>query len=135
MPANNTTNVEIYDENGKYKIGQLYDVKKIDCSINSEEKYNPFTNLRELISKDHTMSFTFGAPIDTEQFLRICGFDSSKMPDRYSIIVSRVTQKRKHKKKRVNKKWLKRYGYTREDNISNGWKIHCNTDGTFEFVK
>lgn len=122
MPTNSTTNVEIYDENGKYKIGQLYDVKKIDYSINSEERYNPFTNLRELISKDHTMSFT-------------CGFDSSKMPDSYSIIISRVIQKRRHKRKRIDKKWLKRYRYTRKDIISNGWKMHCNTDGTFEFVK
>lgn len=34
-----------------------------------------------------------------------------KMPDKYDIDYSIYVQVRKHKKKRINKKWAKRYGY------------------------
>ena len=31
------------------------------------------------------------------------------------IITTRTIQNRKHKKRRINKKWLRRYGYTERD--------------------
>ena len=36
------------------------------------------------------------------------------------IIPARKTQNRTHKKKRINKKWAKRYGYTDYDVIEDG---------------
>lgn len=43
------------------------------------------------------------------------GYDNSKLPSRQSIIMTYykpvIVQARRHKKKRINKKWLKRYGY------------------------
>lgn len=43
-------------------------------------------------------------------------------------------QNRKHRKKRINKKWFKRYGYIQKNKITKGWKLRCNTNGTTEFV-
>ena len=47
----------------------------------------------------------------------------------------KVVQARKHKKKRINKKWLKRYGYKKVIVNSKGWNVKTHTDGTVEFVK
>ena len=44
-------------------------------------------------------------------------------------------QKRKHKKKRINKKWAKRYGYKCVTKTTKGWKLKTYKDGSFEFVK
>ena len=35
------------------------------------------------------------------------------------IVVGTKTQKRKHRKKRINKKWIKRYGYNYSSKLSN----------------
>ena len=42
------------------------------------------------------------------------------------IIPARKTQNRTHKKKRINKKWAKRYGYTYYDVIEDGKILTCN---------
>ena len=59
------------------------------------------------------------------------------LPDvpKYDITYVKVVQARKHRKKRINKKWLKRYGYKQIYVISKGWKMNMRTDGTYEFVK
>ena len=44
-------------------------------------------------------------------------------------------QARTHKKKRINKKWLKRYGYKQISVESKGWKMKADTDGNVEFIK
>ena len=51
----------------------------------------------------------------------------------YTIMV----QARKHKKKRINKKWLKRYGYKQQQMIANGWELgeYNAQTGEVEMVK
>lgn len=53
--------------------------------------------------------------IDGPAFNRLIGFDASPFPDAsgFSLVFSKPyqVQRRKHKKKRINKKWAKRYGY------------------------
>lgn len=51
----------------------------------------------------------------------------------YTIMV----QARKHKKKRINKKWLKRYGYKQQQMIANDWKLgeYNAQTGEVEMVK
>lgn len=45
-------------------------------------------------------------------------------------------QKRRHKKKRINKKWAKKYGYKMIPVVMKGWKIETSCeDNTFTFVK
>lgn len=43
--------------------------------------------------------------------LTILGADFSNTPDQVNILYVKKIQARKHHKKRINKKWLKRYGY------------------------
>jgi len=51
----------------------------------------------------------------------------------YTIMV----QARRHRKKRINKKWLKRYGYKPQQMMSKGWELgEYNTQtGECELVK
>ena len=59
--------------------------------------------------------FTMAAEIDAPAYHRLMGFDASPFPDAtgFSVIFSQPyqVQRRRHKKKRINKKWAKRYGY------------------------
>lgn len=59
-----------------------------------------------------------------------------KFPPMVDLLIPEIVQVRKHKKKRINKKWAKRYGYKQIMRKSKGWKIkiHCE-DNTFELVK
>lgn len=72
---------------------------------------------------------------DIDKLLKIFGVDISRKPDSYTIQYSKNVQVRKHKKKRINKKWIKRYGYKQIWFNSNGWKLKCYKDGIAEFVK
>ena len=51
------------------------------------------------------------------------------------VVPDSKKQNKTHKKKRINKKWAKRYGYKQIVVNSKGWKIKNNTDGSFKFVK
>lgn len=59
--------------------------------------------------------FTMECEIDGPAFNRLVGFEASPFPDAtgFSVIFSKPyqVQRRRHKKKRINKKWAKRYGY------------------------
>ena len=60
----------------------------------------------------------------------------SEFPEKYDIEYTTIVQARKHRKKRINKKWLKKYGYKQVKVRSKGWKIRRYADdGTWEFVK
>ena len=61
--------------------------------------------------------------------------DLSNMPDAYSIQYMRFVQARKHKKKRINKKWIKQYGYKQVLTHCKGWRIEHLTDGSTRFIK
>ncbi len=58
---------------------------------------------------------TLECEIDTPMYNRLIGFDASPFPDAtgFSVVFSSPyqAQRRRHKKKRINKKWAKRYGY------------------------
>lgn len=63
------------------------------------------------------------------------GFDLSNVPDETKLQYIEFIQSKKHKKKRINKKWLKRYGYKQVVSSVKGWnlKSNCKYD-TFEFI-
>lgn len=65
----------------------------------------------------------------------LIGIDVSNAPDKYNFQIIKVKQARKHKKKRINKKWIKRYGYKQILVDCKGWKLETHTDGYYEFVK
>ena len=58
-------------------------------------------------------------------------------PNTFDIQYTVMVQARRHRKKRINKKWLKRYGYKQQQMISNGWKLgeYNAQTGEVEMVK
>lgn len=85
---------------------------------------------------DPTYKLTFNddEPIEKEEFFKILGIDMANMPGAYDVQYMGFIQVRKHKKKRINKKWLKRYGYKQVNYKSKGWKIKSDIDGNVKFV-
>ena len=64
--------------------------------------------------------------------IKILELDIAQMPDSYNIQYIKIVQVRKHKKKRINKKWAKRYGFTISETLKDGetymmdGKLHMN---------
>lgn len=83
---------------------------------------------------DKEVTFTFeSATINEELWERLM---PSEFPEMFDIEYPKIVQTRKHRKKRINKKWLKKYGYKQIMVRSKGWKIRTYADdGTWEFVK
>ena len=55
------------------------------------------------------MNFQFdNVSVNKEVFNKLC--DALKKP-KFNLENKRMIQRRKHRKKRINKKWAKRYGY------------------------
>lgn len=84
--------------------------------------------------KDPTLDIAIGKNIKNKDFFEILGINKSQLPDAYNIQSQALVQCRKHKKKRVNKKWIKKYGYKWKTVTIRGWHIKNNTDGTIEFM-
>lgn len=119
-------------------LGQIENIKEVNMVSKNKMKYErgKHSEISRLVD-DTTCELTFNAdkPIDTEEFYRVLGIDTSNMPDVYDIQFVKFVQARKHKKRRINKKWLKRYGYKEMFVDTKCWKMKTNTDGRMEFIK
>ena len=119
-------------------LGEIENIKEANMTVESETEYqrNEHGKVSRL-SNDHTCELTFNdnKPINTEEFHKILGIDMAKTPDVYTIQFVKFVQARKHKKRRINKKWLKRYGYKQMIVESKDWKMKTDTDGNVEFIK
>lgn len=83
--------------------------------------------------KTFEMSMTLKNPIvNIEVFNKMT---EQTMPQELKIYYPTMVQVRKHHKKRINKKWLKKYGCKEVMKIMNGWKLQSYTNGLYEFVK
>lgn len=107
----------------------------LECDDGQDYDYNLRQENFFYDDREVTMSIDFDEPVDMDKFYSLLGVDVSKMPDSYDIQFLKVVQVRKHKKRRINKKWGKRYGYKTITVTSKGWKIHSGSDGTVEFIK
>lgn len=93
----------------KEKIGFFNDIQEINMTRNTVEQCHDYTMDKPIITKDErTLSFSANTSKINPTIL---GVDFSKMPDQVNILYVEKIQARKHHKKRINKKWLKRYGY------------------------
>lgn len=89
-------------------------------------------------TENHRLSFNPSATMSFEGEINselLKQFVVDPMPEKYDIQIQVPAQCRRHKKKRINKKWAKRYGYTIKTITSKGWKIHTDIDGNVEFIK
>lgn len=60
--------------------------------------------------KTEEFGLTLDNDINLEHLQRIYGIGPTHNTEGYDVTYSYLTQKRRHKKYRINKKWLKRYG-------------------------
>ncbi len=84
--------------------------------------------------RNPTLCISVGKSIDNKDFFKILGIDESQLPDAYVTQTQVPVQCRKHKKKRINKKWLKKYGCKWKTVTIRGWGITMRKDGTIEFI-
>lgn len=80
-------------------------------------------------------SLTVEGQIKTEVLKSMLGLDTVDFPNKYDIEFNVLVQKRRHKNKRINKKWAKMYGYDTVNQKSKGWRILLKSDGSIEFLK
>lgn len=130
--------INIFDTETGEDLGQIDDVKSVKMTSEYKTDYAQ-KDAKNILSFNHDLSYTItfdiNEPINTEELYKVLGVDTSNMPDAYDIQYVKIIQVRKHKKRRINKKWAKRYGYKQVVVDSKGWKIKNNTDGSIELVK
>lgn len=129
--------LSLYNAETGENLGELDGINEIQMDVNTkyETKYDKETSrFNSLIScSDYEM--TFDCDTTAINFDTLFGIDKATKPDAYDITYIKIVQCRTHKKKRINKKWLKRYGYKQVNITTKGWKFIGNTDGSFEFKK
>lgn len=122
----------LQDKNGD-NLFTLNNISEVNYSMKSIEETDILGNVTNIKKRDFTLSFD--TTIDNKELLKALGVDTSNVPDAYSILLTKPIQRRRHKKKRINKKWLKKYGYKLLVDYKDNWRIKSYKDGVYEFVK
>lgn len=120
------------DKNGNNVLA-LNNVNELELTSNVTEEKDILGNVENIKRCETTLSFT--NITNKENLFKVLGVDTSNVPDAYSILLTKPIQRRKHKKKRINKKWLKKYGYKLLVDYKDNWRIKSYKDGVYEFVK
>lgn len=122
-------------------LGQIDDIKEVNIRLESKTDYARDKHDIKILSIAHDPTYTMifntdlDESIDKKGFYKMLGIDTTNMPDAYDIQYVKIVQARKHKKRRINKKWLKRYGFKKTIVESKGWKMSSDTDVNVEFIK
>lgn len=120
------------DKNGNNVLA-LNNIDKLELTSNVTEERDILGNVENIKRGETTLSFT--NITNKEDLFEVLGVNTSNVPDAYSILLTKPIQRRKHKKKRINKKWLKKYGYKLLVDYKDNWRINSYKDGVYEFVK
>ena len=64
----------------------------------------------------------------SEKLEELFGVDTASQEDSFAINYCYQIQKRKHKKKRINKKWAKRYGFISIPIVIPGFRLEDGSD-------
>lgn len=123
-----------FQDNDGNNVLALDNVDEIALTSATEER-DILGNVENINIKKGETTLSFTSTIEKETLFKVFGVDISKTPDAYKIQVTKPVQRRKHKKKRINKKWLKKYGYKILVDLRDGWHIKSYADGHYEFVK
>ena len=83
-----------------------------------------------ITNENYSFAFTGECSINYDLFRELCGLNYD-----CEIYEEKKIPNRKHKKKRIAKKWLKRYGY-HTIQAKSDWKLskYSNNDGINEFT-
>lgn len=118
----------LFDTATGKELCNLNNVQLNSCEVKKRTRFGNWMRQNASI----TMEFTTDETVDLNKIL---GLDICQMSDSYDIQYVKIIQARNHRKKRINKKWLKRYGYKKVIVNSKGWDVKTHTDGAVEFVK
>lgn len=127
------TGTLFFQDNDGNNVLALDNVDEIALNSNVIEEKDILGNVENIKKGETTLSFT--STIEKKTLFKVLGVDISKTPDAYKISFTKPVQRRKHKKKRINKKWLKKYGYKILVDFRDVWHIKSYADGHYEFVK
>lgn len=118
----------LQDPESKKEIGSFNNIQEINMTRNTIEQCHDYRGYKSIITKDERV-LSFSA--DTSRFNL-----EALVPNQVSILATKKVQARKHRKKRINKKWLKRYGY-KEQNVDLGKWNYKQTDkfGEYKFER
>lgn len=138
MPTKEQVALDIFNTETSEIIGRLENVTNVLVNSNSEEEYKNDPH-GEWFLKNHwtaTCEISFDADNPANNALKkILGVDRSGLPDAYDVQFIKIVQVRKHKKRRINKKWEKRYGYKPITVTCKGWQMESFADGDVVFTK
>lgn len=95
-----------FDANGE-------EFKELEFAMDMEELPKCITGIRAPLSIDTEMSFEID--LNVPEFMKLTGIDIARGADiTTATLICRdpyQVQRKYHKKKRINKKWAKKYGY------------------------
>lgn len=94
-----------------------------------------YKNPQSYILSSPEITISFDGLFDEKLCYQVSNYISSNISDPWHIIILVMKQARTHKKKRINKKWRKKYGYRFFLSMREGWKMRTNTDGSIDFIK
>ena len=87
--------------------------KTLEFAMDTEELPEYITGIRTPLSIDAEISFEMD--LNDPVFMKLTGIDIARGTDMTAVtLIGRTpyqVQRRHHKKKRINKKWAKKYGY------------------------
>lgn len=109
-----------------------------DNLLSVESKNHSFDKERKALRSFIDLSartLSIDVSIGAMSLISLIGVDVANAPDKYNFQIIKFKQARKHKKKRINKKWIKRYGYKQILVDCKGWKLKTHTDEYYEFIK
>lgn len=112
---------------------QLDSILNIDIEANYQTNYAVDSCGKKLMPVISGRSFSM--EFNSDDVSKTIGLDKSNSSDVFDIQYVKFVQARKHKKKRINKKWLKRYGYKPIIFDCKDWNVSIDKNGDRKFVK
>lgn len=116
--CSNSKPPKLYIQSPNGEISELGTIKNIDLSV--DEVQAPYTDTTDYILNSDTKTASIDIQNNREEIEELLNLitEATKNIINYTVPYYRVicttkcVQNRTHKRKRINKKWAKRYGYT-----------------------
>lgn len=125
MPVNyGFGSVDVFEKNIGANI-LSFPVQTGECHLCGESRYEVDNRAKTTTKTFWTYSIEIPCRDLKIQSISLCDGQEDGL---YDLSVKEQRQKRKHKKKRINKKWLKRYGYDEEMYVFEGLRLEKNNE-------
>lgn len=125
------------DTGAEFSLGEVHSLNIVtESRAEVDYLYNPNPPLVSNCTRESTMTLNMDKN-GMESFVNFIGLDLTNCPSTYCLSFHLPVQVRKHRKRRINKKWAKRYGYRFVLINCDDWRIIKNDleTGEVEFRK